>query len=92
MSFGAPGELRVDATGVVGGGTKLQPMELNALVAERGDDVVFFDGRNKFEAEIGHFRNAVVPDVANTRKVVVCAECVALAAPTCAERAQVPVS
>jgi len=70
VSFGAPGELRVDTSGVIGGGTKLQPAELNALVAERGDEVVFFDGRNKFEAEIGHFRNAVVPDVANTREFV----------------------
>ncbi|TFD64185.1 rhodanese-related sulfurtransferase [Cryobacterium ruanii] len=70
VSFGAPGELRVNTAGVVGGGTKLAPAELNALVAARGDDVVFFDGRNKFEAEIGHFRNAVVPDVANTREFV----------------------
>ena len=70
VSFGAPGELQVTTNGVVGGGTKLQPAELNALVAERGDEVVFFDGRNKFEAEIGHFRGAVVPDVANTREFV----------------------
>ena len=70
VSFGAPGELEVDANGVVGGGTKLQPTELHELVAERGDDVVFFDGRNAFEAEIGHFKNAVVPDVSNTREFV----------------------
>ena len=70
VSFGAPGELRVGAEGVIDGGTKLAPAELHALVAERGDDVVFFDGRNKFEAEIGHFRNAVVPDVATTRDFV----------------------
>ncbi|TFC24696.1 rhodanese-related sulfurtransferase [Cryobacterium sp. TMT1-3] len=70
VSFGAPGELRVDETGVIGGGTKLAPAALNALVAAQGDDVVFFDGRNKFEAEIGRFRNAVVPDVANTREFV----------------------
>ncbi|MDJ0377520.1 rhodanese-related sulfurtransferase [Cryobacterium sp. PH31-L1] len=70
VSFGAPGELRVDTAGVVGGGTKLQPAELNALVADRGDEVVFFDGRNRFEAEIGHFPGAVVPDVANTREFV----------------------
>jgi UPF0176 protein len=70
VSFGAPGELRVDASGVVDGGTKLQPNELHALIEERGEDVVFFDGRNRFEAEIGHFRGAVVPDVANTREFV----------------------
>ncbi|TFD78214.1 rhodanese-related sulfurtransferase [Cryobacterium fucosi] len=70
VSFGAPGELRVDSDGVVGGGEKLSPAELHSLVAERGDDVVFFDGRNAFEAEIGRFRNAVVPGVANTREFV----------------------
>ena len=68
VSFGSPDSLTVDAGGVVGGGTRLAPAELHALVAERGDDVVFFDGRNAFEAEIGRFRGAVVPDVANTRE------------------------
>ncbi|PPL19650.1 oxygen-dependent tRNA uridine(34) hydroxylase TrhO [Microterricola pindariensis] len=73
VSFGAPGELAVDADGVVGGGTKLAPRELNALVAEHaasGTEVVFFDGRNAFEAEIGRFKNAIVPDVATTRDFV----------------------
>ncbi|TFD74453.1 rhodanese-related sulfurtransferase [Cryobacterium sp. Sr8] len=70
VSFGAPGELSVDSGGVVGGGRKLAPAELHELVAERGDDVVFFDGRNAFEAEIGRFAGAVVPDVANTREFV----------------------
>jgi len=40
------------------------------LVARRGDDVVFFDGRNAFEAAIGRFRDAVVPDVETTRDFV----------------------
>ncbi len=70
VSFGAPGELRVDDAGVVGGGTKLSPDELHALVAERGDEVVFFDGRNALEAAIGRFRDAIVPDVETTRDFV----------------------
>lgn len=70
VSFGAPGELTVDEHGVTGGGTHLQPAELHDLVAERGEDVVFFDGRNAFEAEIGRFAGAVVPDVATTRDFV----------------------
>lgn len=70
VSFGAPGELKVDRGGVVGGGTRLSPDELHALVAERGEDVVFFDGRNALEAEIGRFKNAIVPDVATTRDFV----------------------
>jgi UPF0176 protein len=68
VSFGAPGELRVDRDGVVGGGTRLTPEQLHELV-ER-EDVVFFDGRNSFEAEIGHFAGAVVPQVDNTRDFV----------------------
>jgi UPF0176 protein len=67
VSFGAPGELRVDDRGVVGGGTKLSPEALHELVGERGDEVVFFDGRNALEAAIGRFRGAVVPDVETTR-------------------------
>ncbi len=70
VSFGAPEELVVDEHGVVGGGTKLTPAQVNELVAERGDEVVFFDGRNAFEAEIGKFRDAVVPDVATTHDFV----------------------
>ncbi|WP_337005683.1 MULTISPECIES: oxygen-dependent tRNA uridine(34) hydroxylase TrhO [unclassified Microbacterium] len=70
VSFGAPGELRVDEHGVVGGGTRLTPEELHALMDERGDDVVFFDGRNALEAQIGRFRGAVVPDTETTRDFV----------------------
>lgn len=68
VSFGAPDELVVDATGVVGGGTRLTPEELHELVESK--EVTFFDGRNAFEAEIGRFRGAVVPDVATTRDFV----------------------
>ncbi|KRC61744.1 hypothetical protein ASE14_13045 [Agromyces sp. Root81] len=70
VSFGAPGELRVDEQGVVGGGAKLSPDALHELMAERGDDVVFFDGRNALEAAIGRFAGAVVPDVETTRDFV----------------------
>ena len=70
VSFGAPSELRVDETGVLGGGTKVDPEQLHALVDERGDELVFFDGRNAIEAEIGRFRGAVVPEVTNTRDFV----------------------
>lgn len=70
VSFGAPGELRVDETGVIGGGTRLTPDELHGLIDRRGDDVVFFDGRNALEAQIGRFRGAVVPDTETTRDFV----------------------
>lgn len=70
VAFGAPGELKVDENGVVGGGVHLKPEEVNKLVEERGDEVVFFDGRNAMEAEIGKFKNAVVPDVKTTHDFI----------------------
>lgn len=66
VTFGVPDELEVAADGVVGGGTHLSPEALHELVAERGDDVVFFDGRNAYEAKIGKFEGAIVPDVTTT--------------------------
>ncbi|WP_288857710.1 rhodanese-related sulfurtransferase [uncultured Corynebacterium sp.] len=69
VAFGAPGELKVDEHGVVGGGTHLKPEEVNELVANN-PDVVFFDGRNAREAEIGKFKNAVVPDVETTHDFI----------------------
>ncbi|AKP09626.2 Hypothetical protein Cp262_2003 [Corynebacterium pseudotuberculosis] len=70
VAFGAPGELKVDKRGVIGGGVHLKPEEVNKLVEERGDDVVFFDGRNAMEAQIGKFKNAVVPDVNTTHDFI----------------------
>lgn len=67
VAFDAADELEVDERGVVGGGTHLKPEEVHKLVAERGDDVVFFDGRNAYEAAVGKFKNAVVPDVRTSR-------------------------
>jgi len=70
VTFGVPDEVRVDENGIVGGGKHLKPQQLHELVKERGEDVVFFDGRNKHEAAIGKFKDAVVPDVDYTRDFV----------------------
>ncbi|WP_027011505.1 rhodanese-related sulfurtransferase [Corynebacterium freiburgense] len=70
VAFGAPGELKVDEDGVIGGGVHLKPAEVNQLVAERGDEVVFFDGRNAMEAQIGKFKGAIVPDVRTTHDFI----------------------
>lgn len=70
VAFGIPEETVVDADGVVGGGQHLSPQAVNALVAERGDEVVFFDGRNAWEAEVGKFKGAVVPDVTTTHDFI----------------------
>ena len=63
VAFNAPDEIKVDIKGIVGGGKHLKPAQVDQLVAERGDEVVFFDGRNAFEAKIGKFKNAIIPDV-----------------------------
>lgn len=70
VAFGAADELRVDEHGVVGGGKHLKPKDIHKLVKERGDEVVFFDGRNAHEAAIGKFKNAVVPDTHTTHDFV----------------------
>jgi UPF0176 protein len=66
VTFGAADELKVDQNGVVGAGQHLKPAEVHQLVQERGD-VVFFDGRNAYEAAVGRFKNAVVPETRTTR-------------------------
>jgi len=70
VTFGSPHEIDIDKNGVVNGGKHLKPYEVNKLVESRGDDVVFFDGRNAFETKIGRFKNAVVPDVSTSRDFV----------------------
>jgi len=62
VAFDALDELRVDQNGVVGGGQHLSPDAVHQLVAERPDDVVFFDGRDQHEAAVGRFKDAVVPE------------------------------
>jgi UPF0176 protein len=70
VSFGAGDELQVDEHGVVGGGKHLKPEQVNKLVEEKGDDVVFFDGRNAYEAQVGRFKNAVVPDTRTSKDFI----------------------
>ncbi len=70
VAFTTPDEIEVAKSGVVNGGKHLKPQQVNQLVEERGDEVVFFDGRNAFEAKIGKFKNAIVPDVQTTHDFI----------------------
>jgi UPF0176 protein len=70
VPFGDPDVIEVDENGVIGGGTHIRPHELAKLVQERGEEVVFFDGRNAYEAEIGKFKNAIIPDVTSSRDFI----------------------
>jgi UPF0176 protein len=67
VAFETWDEIEVDEQGVVGTGPHLKPEEVNAMVEQYGDDVVFFDGRNQYEAKVGRFKNAVVPDTRTSR-------------------------
>ncbi len=70
VAFDSYRDITVDEQGVVGGGPHLKPDEVNELVAQYGDDVVFFDGRNQYEAAVGRFKNAVVPDTRTSRDFI----------------------
>lgn len=70
VAFDAPDEIEVDENGVKNGGMHLKPSALHELVKEKGDDVVFFDGRNAYEAAVGRFKNAIVPNTKTTRDFV----------------------
>lgn len=69
VTFGVPEQVGVDADGVVGGGVRLAPSQVHELV-ETKPETVFFDGRNRFEAAVGRFKGAIVPEVDTTRDFV----------------------
>ena len=68
VGFGAPHEFSVDDQGVTGGGQHLTPEQLHELVEQK--QVTFFDGRNKWEADIGRFTGAIVPDTRTSHDFV----------------------
>jgi UPF0176 protein len=67
VTFGVADKIKVDNNGIKGGGKHLKPEQVHELIKDRGEDVIFFDGRNAYEAAIGKFKDAVVPDIRHTR-------------------------
>src|SRR5699024_1462848 len=69
-----PEEIQVQhGNQVLGTAKHLSPQEVNELVSKReaqGNPVTFFDARNAFEAQIGKFKNGVVPDTTTTRDFI----------------------
>ncbi len=63
-------EFDVNMDGVIGGGTHIKPKQIHELIEQYGDDVVFFDGRNAHEAQVGKFKNAVVPNTNTSRDFI----------------------
>lgn len=74
VAFDKPEEIKVaPGNQVLGTAPRLTPHEVNDLVAQReaeGQPVTFFDGRNAFEAQIGKFKDAIVPDTTTTRDFI----------------------
>lgn len=70
VAFDASDELQVSDKGLVGGGKHLKPAALHKLMEERGDEVIFYDGRNMYEAQIGRFKNTIVPNVSTSRDFI----------------------
>ena len=69
VTFGAADEIKVDDNGIIGGGKHLKPEQVHELV-QKNKEVVFFDGRNAYEAAVGKFKEAVVPTVSHSRDFV----------------------
>ncbi len=67
VAFDAPDEIEVTEKGIVNGGKHLKPSAVHKLIEEKGDEVIFYDGRNMYEAQIGRFKNTIVPDVTTSR-------------------------
>ncbi len=67
VAFDAADEIVVGEKGIENGGKHLKPSALHKLMQERGEDIIFYDGRNKYEAQIGRFKNAVIPNTVTSR-------------------------
>ena len=70
VTFGVPDEIEINETGVVGGGQHITPEQVHKLAQEHKDQLVFIDGRNAYEAAIGKFKNAVVPNTRTTKDFI----------------------
>jgi UPF0176 protein len=70
VTFGVADKIHIDNSGLKGGGKHLSPQQVHELVRTGGKDVVFFDGRNSYEAAIGTFKNAIVSGAQHSRDFV----------------------
>jgi UPF0176 protein len=66
VTLGLPEKVEVNEGGVIGGGQRIKPGELDDFLAAH-PDAVLFDGRNRYESAIGRFKGAVTPEVDHFR-------------------------
>ena len=70
VAFDAADEIVVSERGIENGGKHLKPAALHKLVdakKESGEEVIFYDGRNMYEAQIGKFKNTIIPKAVTSR-------------------------
>jgi UPF0176 protein len=70
VAFDAADEIVVGEKGIENGGKHLKPAALHKLVEEKkqkGEEVLFYDGRNMYEAQIGKFKDTIVPKTVTSR-------------------------
>lgn len=70
VAFGAADEIVVSERGIENGGKHLRPAALHKMLDEKkqkGEEVLFYDGRNMYEAQIGKFKDTIVPNTVTSR-------------------------
>ena len=51
------------------GGKHLKPEEADQLLRNKPEDLIIFDARNKFEADVGRFTDAIIPNIRYFREL-----------------------
>jgi UPF0176 protein len=70
VAFDAADEIVVTERGIENGGKHLKPAALHKMLDEKklaGEDVIFYDGRNMYEAQIGKFKGSIIPNTTTSR-------------------------
>jgi UPF0176 protein len=70
VAFDAADEIVVSERGIENGGKHLKPAALHKMLDEKklaGEDVIFYDGRNMYEAQIGKFKGSIIPNTTTSR-------------------------
>jgi UPF0176 protein len=70
VAFDAADEIVVGENGIENGGKHLKPAALHKMLADKkeaGQEVIFYDGRNMYEAQIGRFKNTIIPNTVTSR-------------------------
>ncbi len=70
VAFDAADEIVVSERGIENGGKHLKPAALHKMLDEKqkaGEEVIFYDGRNMYEAKIGKFKNSIIPKTVTSR-------------------------